>query len=60
MWRGGGAKEGKKYQILIRTTVLRASPHYRKMELQFTIYASSATVYVRDMKKNMTCKTHSS
>lgn len=52
VWREGGVK--RKY------SVLRANPHYRKMELWFTSYASSATVYGRNMKRNMTRKANSS
>lgn len=51
-WCEGGVK--RKY------SVLRANPHYRKMELWFTSYASSATVYGRNMKRNMTRKANSS
>lgn len=59
VWRSGGWGS-ERQETLIRSTVLRASPHYRKTELRFTIYASSATVYGRNMKRNMTRKTNSS
>lgn len=54
---GFAGVEGKRGGF--RTTVPRPSPHYKKMELRFTIYALSATVCGRNMKRNMTCKTSS-
>lgn len=54
-----GMRERMK-QRLFRNTVKRVSPHYRKVELWFSIYTSSATVCRSNMKRNMVCKTKSS